>query len=158
MKLLCAITTLFAASAVAAKYRPGQDCRTNKGCDQNCIDSKWSVVIIAGDARMVCDPTTLDSTRYVVASCFAGDSEDFAKGEEKVKDVCQKANGKGCATNCLLTTPASKEDSLTSRYLELCTGHKNPDGSSYNGFVHVYPTKEEADKTIYNTRCKSQFP
>ncbi|KAJ5178927.1 hypothetical protein N7492_002137 [Penicillium capsulatum] len=67
MKLLLAVTSLFAASA-AAKYAPGQDCRTNKGCDQNCLGGKWSVIIESGDARMVCDPSTIDTTRYVEAS------------------------------------------------------------------------------------------
>jgi len=114
---------------------------------------------VAGDARMVCDPTTLDSTRYVVASCYSGTSGDITKQEENAKSVCDKVNEKFCVENCFLTTPASKkEDTLTSRFMESCTGQKNPDGSSYQAFVNVYPTKEEAEKVIYRDRCKNQFP
>lgn len=115
-------------------------------------------MIEAGDARMVCDPITLDSTGYVIASCSAGEFEEYDKAEENAKSVCDKANGKFCVDDCFFTTQASKEDSLTSRFMELCTGQKNPDGSSYQGYVHVHPTKAEAEKTVYSGKCKNQFP
>jgi hypothetical protein len=84
MKLLVAITTLCAAAA-ASKYAPGQDCRTNKGRDQNCIGGKWSVVIEVGDGRMVCDPSTLDSTRYAQAKCYGNGDQPWV-AEKKRED------------------------------------------------------------------------
>jgi hypothetical protein len=144
MKLLLAITTLFAASA-AAKYVPGQDCRTNKGCDDNCLGSKWSVVMEAGDVRMVCDPSTLDSTRYVEASCIGVDLPDM--NAKKGKTVCDNMKGKFCNGHCFLKTPASKEGDLTTRFEKACAEQKGSDGSTYTDLVHIYPTKEQAVKS-----------
>ncbi|GAB1194197.1 hypothetical protein APSETT444_003438 [Aspergillus pseudonomiae] len=114
MKLLLAVTTLIAVSA-AAKYAPGQDCRTNIGCNQNCLGGKWSVVMEAGDVRMVCDPSSLDSTRYVTAKCLGSEKEDGLAAKKK-KAVCDSIKGKFCNNDCFLTTPASKEEDITSRY------------------------------------------
>ncbi|KAJ5694345.1 hypothetical protein N7536_004757 [Penicillium majusculum] len=141
MKLFLAITTLFAASA-AAKYTPGQDCRTNKGCDDNCLGGKWSVVMEAGDVRMVCDPSTLDSTRYARASCVGYDLPDTV--DKKAKTVCDNMKGKFCNDSCFLTTPASKEEDLTTRFKKACTEQKGSDGEPYSELVFVYPTKEQA--------------
>ncbi|KAJ5800888.1 uncharacterized protein N7518_002956 [Penicillium psychrosexuale] len=143
MKLFLAITTLFAASATA-KYTPGQDCRTNKGCDANCLGGKWSVVMEAGGVRMVCDPSTLDSTRYVEARCTGVDLPDTVA--EKRKAVCDNMKGKLCERACFLTTPASKEEDLTARFQQACSDQKGSDKSPYLAFVDVYPTKEQAVK------------
>lgn len=144
MKLLVAITTLCAAAA-ASKYAPGQDCPTNKGCDQNCIGGKWSVVIEAGDARMVCNPSTLDSTRYAQAKCYGNGDQPWV-AEKNEKTVCDNMNGKFCHNCCFFTTLASKEEDLTTRYQKACAEQKDSSGSSYKGFLHVYPTKEQAVK------------
>lgn len=153
MKLLLAITTLFAMSAVA-KYSPGQDCRTNKGCDDNCLGSKWSVVIENGDARMVCDPTTLDSTRYGQAHCAS-----YAKqlpDDQVTKAACDGMKGKFCNRSCYFTTPASKEEDSTENFYKLCN-QKKPQGSGgYLSRVYVYPTAQEAVK-YDNAQCDSVF-
>ncbi|KAJ5898692.1 hypothetical protein N7504_008980 [Penicillium tannophilum] len=140
MKLFLTIATIFAASA-ATKYGPGQDCRTNKGCDENCVGSKWSVVIEAGDARMVCDPSTLDSTRYVAAACILDDRTDMP--EKEAKTVCDNMEGVFCSDYCYLKTLASEEEDLTNRFRKQCD-RKDSDGDKDNAIVHVYPTKEEA--------------
>lgn len=153
MKLFVAITTLFATSAVA-KYSPGQDCRTNKGCDDNCLGSKWSVVIENGDARMVCDPTTLDSTRYSQAHCASNASQ---KPDDQVTNAaCDEMKGKFCNHSCYFTTKASKEDASTKNFSKLCD-QKKPQGSGgYFSRVYVYPTKQEAVK-YENGQCDSVF-
>ncbi|KAJ5802166.1 uncharacterized protein N7503_004616 [Penicillium pulvis] len=121
MKLLPIIAKLFTASATA-KCTLGQDCRTNKGCDENCVGGKWSVVIEAGDTRMVCDPSTLDSTRYVTAACLGENGSDkFAKNG---KSVCDIMAGVFCSGYCSLKTSASKGEDLTTRFQELCTKKK----------------------------------
>lgn len=155
MKLLFAIATLFATFA-AAKYAPGQDCRTNKGCDENCFGSKWSVVIEAGDARMVCDPSTIDSTRYVNARCTGVDLPDTVN--QKRKTVCDNMKGKFCDGSCFLTTSAIKEDEFTSRFTKVCAEQQGSQGGSYTAIVLVYPTKDQAVK-FNNGKCDvSVFP
>ncbi|KAI9039826.1 uncharacterized protein KD926_009044 [Aspergillus affinis] len=139
MKLLFAVTTLFAASAVA-KYTPGQECRTNKGCDENCLGGKWAVVMKAGDARMVCNPSTLDSTRYVRAWCTGIDIPETNAQKRKV--VCDSMKGTICDRQCFLETPASKEDDLTTRFEKACAEQKDSNGDSCDALVFVYPTKE----------------
>jgi hypothetical protein len=110
----------------------------------NCPGGKWTVVIEAGDARMVCDPSTLDSTRYVTAWCSGTDLPDA--NEKKGKPVCDKMKGKYCNKNCFLTTPASKEEDLTARFRKTCAEQKDENGQSYSANVFVYPTKEQAVK------------
>lgn len=144
MKLGLAITSLFAASA-AAKYAPGQDCRTNKGCDDNCIGSKWSVAIVAGDARLVCDPGTINSPRYVAASCrsqISSPSSDPRPIEQATQAVCDKLKGKMCGGFCYLTTKASDEQTLTHNFdISCATAGGSP---PYTARVFAYPSKDLA--------------
>ncbi|CAI7649591.1 unnamed protein product [Penicillium bialowiezense] len=132
MKLGLAITSLFAASAAAAaKYAAGQDCRTNKGCDDNCIGSKWSIVMVAGDARMVCDPSNRDSIRYAAGSCTAKGSNTDSTSPEGIK-----------------ITKATCEEDLTAQFLQECAsqGIKQRSQFSFEAELLVYPSKEDAVK------------
>ncbi|CAG8243292.1 unnamed protein product [Penicillium salamii] len=149
MKLLLATISLFAASAAAAKYAPGQDCRTNKGCDENCIGSKWSIVIEAGDARMVCDPSNLNSDRYIVAYCTSGNDASSAEPQKTTKSACEKVKGKMCgkfSPKCFVTRKASQEEDLTIAFETACGERK--DGEAYQALlgadVLAFPTKKKA--------------
>ncbi|KAJ5637714.1 hypothetical protein N7490_007593 [Penicillium lividum] len=147
------MTTLFATSAIA-KYSPGQDCRTNKGCDQNCLGSKWSVVIENGDARMVCDPSNLDSTRYATANCVTSGSQ--VPDDKVTTAACDSVKGKFCNGRCYFTSKASKEEDSTWNFKDLCY-KKRPQGSgSYFAFVFVYPTKQQALQ-FSDGKCDSVF-
>lgn len=160
MKLGLAITSLFAASATAAtKYPPGQDCRTNKGCDENCTGGKWSVVMVAGDARMVCDPGSRDSSRYATATC---EPTKYSKSftlttiDGFTKAACDVIKGKICESSCYVTVKASAEEDLTERFSRECTtqaDNKNTD-VRFSGKFLIYPSKEE---TVEFTDCKTSI-
>ncbi|KAJ5326576.1 uncharacterized protein MYU51_014615 [Penicillium brevicompactum] len=159
MKLGLAITSLFAASATAAKYAAGQDCRTNKGCDQNCLGGKWSVAIVAGDARLVCDPGNLDSTRYASAGCIREDGEVEGEGRAIIKAsevACDSAKGKFCGHSCYFTTKASLEQDMTTNFQKKCQAQGDR-SHPYTGSVFFYPSKDLA--APYSS-CKSSdvFP
>lgn len=114
--------------------------------------------MIAGDARMVCDPSTPDSTRYIKAEC---DSRDFGypdEGDKNAKAVCEKVNGKFCGNNCFFNTLSSNEDSARRQFADICNTIKNPDGSHYQDFVLVYPTKTLIQDSLYYKNCKDQIP
>lgn len=167
MKLPLVVTSLFAASAAAAaKYAAGQDCRTNKGCDQNCIGGKWSVAIVAGDARLVCDPSNLDSDRYAMAFCYRNDGEyDRAAQEKATQAACDSLKGKICDGRCFKVAKASVEQDVTTQFQQKCAAVKvdsspQEDIHDYNphpyaGEVLFYPTKHQAAERGY--KCDSVF-
>ncbi|KAJ5338617.1 hypothetical protein N7452_005345 [Penicillium brevicompactum] len=162
MKLGLAITSLFAASATAAKYAAGQDCRTNKGCDQNCIGGKWSVAIVAGDARLVCDPGNLDSVRYAKAFCAPKDGgDDVAAQNKATQAACDTVKGKVCDRRCFVAAKASVEQDVTTEFQQKCSaaaGSSNTpddDPHPFLGDVLFYPTKGQATSGAYH--CDSVF-
>ncbi|KAJ5341464.1 hypothetical protein N7541_010588 [Penicillium brevicompactum] len=160
MKLSLVVTSLFAASATAAKYAAGQDCRTNKGCDQNCLGGKWSVAIVAGDARLVCDPSNLDSTRYARAYCERKDRTneyDNTAIDKATKAACDSVKGKTCKGSCYLKTKASLEQDVTTKFQQKCSAAKGSsendpnsdpglpkDPHPYTGTALFYPSKDLA--------------
>ncbi|OOQ87403.1 hypothetical protein PEBR_17348 [Penicillium brasilianum] len=155
MKLLFP-TTILLATFATAKYTPGQDCRTNKGCDNNYSGSKWSVVIESGDARMIYDPSMVDSTRYIDARCTGVNLPETV--DKKRKTIYDKIKGKLCDGIYFLTTSAIKEDEFTSQFKKTCAEQQDSQGGSYYAIVRMYPTKELAVKNTGGKYDASVFP
>ncbi|KAJ5777558.1 hypothetical protein N7520_000804 [Penicillium odoratum] len=103
---------------------------------------------------MVCDPTTLDSTRYVTADCVTSGNQ--LPDDKVTKAACDGVEGKFCNGRCYFTTKASKEEAASRNFDQLCN-QKKPQGSgSYLSFVYMYPTKQKALE-FSGGQCDSVF-
>ena len=95
---------LLSGLALADKLPAGAACGTNVDCNDNCMDSRWTIADQDGAYVLVCDPN-LDGTLYDSATCRTGASE-LTTDLTKTATACDKVGGRNCSIGCVVTQDA----------------------------------------------------
>lgn len=99
MKLIITIAFL-TRLAFAQKYAAGDACHTNIECNNNCVNSQWTVANQDGEYAFVCDPDLADGTLWWVGSCDKTILAAQVIDREKTASVCNDFCGALCRFGC----------------------------------------------------------
>ena len=132
MKLIIAIALL--CKLALAKYSPGSACNTNIECNENCIDSQWTLSEQSGTYAFVCDPSVADPAQYFKADCQKAapiiGALLFEYDAETTRVACDKVGGRNCRRGCVITGSTSTADQARDSWGSACADA----GASKSGF------------------------
>ena len=144
MKLIIAIAFL-TRLAFAQKYAAGDACHTNIECNNNCVNSQWTVANQDGEYALVCDPALIDTPQYYTTGCYSQSiSGLFASSydPDDTRTACNKLAGQMCRLRCVLTGKKSTTDQVRNSWADACSNA----GSHKNEFNDQGLTREQTEK------------
>lgn len=103
MKPIIAIA-LVSGIAFADKYNAGSVCRSSVECNNNCLNSQWTIAKQNNDYELVCDPSLAGSTTYYTAQCKSLLFSDvLGIDTPKTTSACSAVGGQMCRLACVIT-------------------------------------------------------
>jgi len=118
MKLLLAVTALFASQTVALKA--GDICPSNWECTSNCPFGRWTLGYQNDGYVLECDSTVIDAQRFYVANCRVAALGSTMLDKDATTNACTTVGGTFCRIGCLISGKESKEARTRSDFTGAC--------------------------------------
>jgi hypothetical protein len=119
MKLLLAVTALFASHTVA--LQPGDICQSNWECARDCFLARWTLGYQNDGYVFECDSTAIDAQRFYVANCRISMAQGGTMlNKDATTNACATVGGTSCQIGCLISGKESTEARTRSDFTGAC--------------------------------------
>jgi hypothetical protein len=141
-------TAIFASSALAAKYPAGTNCHSNVECNNNCVNSEFTIINLDGGYIFACDANSPNPTQWYSLGCktrYDPRGESDGDTDEEVTDAaCEAVGGLNCYSRCVMSSKRSADEDLRKEWQDNCGKDKN----GYQTEPYIYVERSEATAKI----------